>query len=198
MQVSEQALGGNVHMTHEPDHTFFAATPELVAAVANTFIENVLRDIGPSSMAKVRGRNHLPEYSDGACPTHDFCDGNQCMLDAIGTITGLTEMPDEASDPRYITWSKIVDAAWNLARACDFRAPYLLEWAEVDHDRHPPGPGEVPFITTCRARHTITHFAECEVWDSRDLFGVHALDLGESYVKSNAPNGVTYTVTRVE
>lgn len=169
-------------------------TPELVAAVANCFIENVLYQIGPDALEKVRGRNRLGQY-EGCCASHDFCDSNMSMCAAMGKIVGVGEMPDEASDPQFVTWVRFVNAAWDLARACEFRAPFQLEW-EV----HGLAPvlEDIPVAQTCRERHTLTFFAEGEAWDAQDLFGINALDLGESYVKTNSPNGVAYIITRLE
>lgn len=62
----------------------------------------VLREwLTPAEYAEVLRRNGTPEYSD-CCASHDFCDANMAMLDALGA--GLA-----ADDAMWC-------AAWNVWR----------------------------------------------------------------------------------
>jgi hypothetical protein len=45
-----------------------------------------VREAAGDNPAEVQKRNLHREK--GACHSHDFCDANQCMVDAVGTVTG--------------------------------------------------------------------------------------------------------------
>lgn len=73
----------------------------------------ILRDwLTSDELAEIDRRNSLPEYS-GCCASHDFCDPNQAMADAL-SVFGLafdTEMCD------------LINAAWSIASSNGFQEP---------------------------------------------------------------------------
>lgn len=151
-------------------------TPELIAAIANQFIENLSATIGEENLAGVRMRNR----HKGTCPSHDFCDADMCMYSALTTIIGLN-VNDFNKNSVAALWA----TAWTLARDCNFVTPYQTELVS---DFGAPG---------ARVRHTITHFAEGEIYDAKDLFAIHALGIGETYLKPHGMGGVLH-VTRMQ
>jgi hypothetical protein len=51
-----------------------------------------------------------PDYADGACASHDFCDANMAMAPAVTQVMGWE--PDVSSEEDAAIWSD----AWELAR----------------------------------------------------------------------------------
>ena len=149
-------------------HPLILMTPELVAAVSNTFTENLAAAMGYDNLAKVRMRNLFPEY-EASCASHEFADANQCMWDAVCDICGLDEAE---SDPTNEAIHAIMVAAWGLARACSFRMPFQLKRTTSYDGKE----------TTVVEHHTLTYFAEGDDYGPQDLFAIHALERGESYI----------------
>ena len=50
-----------------------------------------------------------PDYADGACASHDFCDANMAMAPAFTQVMGRE--PDVSSEEDAAIWSD----AWELA-----------------------------------------------------------------------------------
>src|SRR5688500_6323432 len=68
--------------------------------------------LDPSEIREINRRNALPEYT-GCCASHDFCDPNQAMADAL-EVFGI-EFHPELCD--------LINAAWDLAKGRQFAAP---------------------------------------------------------------------------
>lgn len=66
----------------------------------------------PQSIAEINRLNDSPEY-EGCCATHDFCDPNQAMADALEEF-GLH------FDPKMCD---LINEAWELAKQRGFQAP---------------------------------------------------------------------------
>lgn len=64
----------------------------------------------PEEIREVTRLNTLPEYAN-CCASHDFCDSNQAMIDAM-EICGIEFHPDQ--------WIELVNAAWDLAKEKKF------------------------------------------------------------------------------
>lgn len=60
-------------------------------------------------LEEINRRNSTPEYA-GSCATHDFCDPNQAMSDALESI-GFEFAPELCES---------INAAWDLATANNF------------------------------------------------------------------------------
>lgn len=89
-----------------------------IEAVARDFAQRVTRYIGLASMQDVVERNRTAE--EGICHSHDFCDANVFMAEAM-EANGHVDPDPEHCDPGFAaTWSD----AWNVAKASGF-------WLEV-------------------------------------------------------------------
>lgn len=86
--------------------SMFPSAEELAAVFSR-----ILNDwLPPETIAEVNRRNALPE-NRGGCASHDFCDSNQAMIDALRSF-GVEF--SAALELRAIT------EAWNLAKARGF------------------------------------------------------------------------------
>ena len=84
----------------------------------------------PEELVKVNKLNRTnPEALSGSiCHTHDFCDANQAMIDAMELCGIEWIFAPETRDPDYdnVSQSKdrqgqMIDRAWNLAKANGFK-----------------------------------------------------------------------------
>lgn len=86
--------------------------------VADAFKEVLRRWLTPAQLLAVDQVNGL--RADGSCATHDHCDANMAMLEAVVGLTGLSE--DEAAD-RLVEGGALLDAVndgWILAKVEGF------------------------------------------------------------------------------
>lgn len=84
-----------------------AANSLLISVV---FSQKLLADIGPDNLAAVNALNDTEEYSGNICASHDYCDANMPMFEAVKNVTGLDP---EVSDETYAAlWSD----AWDIAK----------------------------------------------------------------------------------
>lgn len=90
------------------------ATNPTIEALAVQFIEELRETISADDMDKVNARNVTPDYFK-CCATHDFCDANQCMIDALEHFGLSFDTQSEAQ-------IDLINSAWNLAKACEFNA----------------------------------------------------------------------------
>ena len=82
-----------------------------VVQVCLAFISEIKKSLSADQIAEIISRNK--DYEDGICSSHDFCDANQCMLDAWTKLG--QPMNFQAEDQMSIT-----DQAWTLARKGEF------------------------------------------------------------------------------
>lgn len=79
-------------------------------AVAEEFCRILRKWLTPEEMAEINRRNSTPEYSV-CCASHDFCDPNQAMIDAL-SIFGLEFHPSMCD---------YLNDVWTIARNSEFR-----------------------------------------------------------------------------
>lgn len=84
------------------------ATPESLAA---EFCRVLNEWLTPDQIAEVNARN-AAETDENICHSHDFCDANQAMLDAMAVFGLDFESTDEQNT--------LINAAWDLAKAAGF------------------------------------------------------------------------------
>jgi hypothetical protein len=77
--------------------------------LAKAFCEELSRNLTPEQLDEVNRLN--AEDSDNICHSHDFCDANQVMLDAMGAEF---ENTDEQNT--------LINQAWAIAKAAEFSA----------------------------------------------------------------------------
>ena len=81
----------------------------LAGQIGRKFKLLLLEEIGEKNFADVQRRNRMPEYKEtGSCASHDFCDANMVMADAMKEF-GYDE-------DAILNDSKVIDL-WNSAWA---------------------------------------------------------------------------------
>lgn len=86
--------------------------PDDAHELAYRFAARLQRWLTPAQLAAVNLAN-ATETNPGICHTHDVCDPNQAIIDA------LAEMGREC-DPQDEQQSLLIDFAWTIARAAEF------------------------------------------------------------------------------
>ena len=83
-------------------------------AIALAFADALRADLSAEQWEAMRARNASPEYADGSCASHDFCDANLPMADAFKAVTGRDILRDGAppADEDAALWGM----AWAIAR----------------------------------------------------------------------------------
>lgn len=84
-------------------------SPKMVAAKFSAILREWLT---PADLLEIDRRNKTEEYG-GLCATHDFCDPNQAMIDALESFGLEYEGHDEVQ-------GKLIDLAWSIAKANQF------------------------------------------------------------------------------
>lgn len=79
--------------------------------LAREFCRQMVSGLSMAQMSKVRLLNAL-ENDKGICHSHDFCDANQVMLDAM-EVFGLDFDTEEST-------VELINQAWDMAKAADF------------------------------------------------------------------------------
>lgn len=82
-----------------------------IPALARAFADNVLAALGKDKVDKVVSINSA-SHPD-TCATHDFCDSNVMMLEAMESI-GI------AFDPADADQADLINRAWTLAKVWGF------------------------------------------------------------------------------
>lgn len=82
-----------------------------VYKLAVRFVEQLQIWLTDEQLVEAAARNKA-ETNPLICHSHDFCDANQAMIDAVGSEF-------ENSDQQ----NKLMAAAWNQARAWEFKIP---------------------------------------------------------------------------
>ena len=111
--------------------------------LAKAFCAQLLKSLpNPfDNLAEINHRNAVFE-ADGdhsTCATHDFCDANQVMLDAIESICGVADY--------HFAQNEMINAAWDIARKARFDADKCCEPV-----KEVPGPFVLVYessLTTC-------------------------------------------------
>lgn len=83
--------------------------PQVVEAVARAFLRGMHDTVGESDLREIDLRN-AAETHPGICHTHDFCDANVVMAEAMQEVTGVVVDP---TDEGQLT---LFNDSWNLAR----------------------------------------------------------------------------------
>lgn len=81
--------------------------------IARAFSRQLHATLTKEQMDEVNARNTANWEPQRVCHSHDFCDANQCMIDAL----------DELGVPHGHIASFItpeVDEGWNIAKECEY------------------------------------------------------------------------------
>lgn len=84
--------------------------PITAPELASEFCHVLNEWLDEGKIDEINRLNKLPEYS-GSCASHDFCDANQAMLDAMAKF-GMDYTSDE---------NELINTAWALAIANELR-----------------------------------------------------------------------------
>ena len=79
------------------------------------------KELADETLGIINARNAEFEAkgNHSTCATHDFCDANQVMLDAIESICGFADY--------HFAQNEMINAAWNIARKARFDADKCCE-----------------------------------------------------------------------
>lgn len=104
----------------EPDegtqHRMIPIPPELVEGVAQCFCEQLLKDLGPETLATIVQLNLEEGVDSLVCHSHDFIDANMTMADAFvaaGVCATADDAAEEACQPLW-------NAAWRHAKLMNY------------------------------------------------------------------------------
>lgn len=98
-----------------------STTPVLDLALE--FTKLLQAQLSTDVLNTVRKLNALEQDSD-ICHTHNFCDANQVMIDALDEL-------HETFDPQDAAQGNWIDAAWSLAKLAGFREDIIRSLADV-------------------------------------------------------------------
>lgn len=83
----------------------------LVAAIAAKFTKDLMSYMTAHQWSEMCAKLHEARYQYPICPSHDYCDANEFMNDAMEALTGQDHDPD--SQWQADLWN----AAWDHASA---------------------------------------------------------------------------------
>jgi hypothetical protein len=82
--------------------------------LAESFANTIKEWLDPEEMEKVIARNEINiRENNGCCATHDFCDANMAMVEALSKHSLIWEMADEVQQ-------QLINEAWNKAKQNKF------------------------------------------------------------------------------
>lgn len=81
--------------------------------LAAKFSEVLRRWLKPKQLEKINRLNRH-ETNKSICHSHDFCDANQAMLDAMEAL-GMSDF-----NPSDESLMELINAAWDMAKAAGF------------------------------------------------------------------------------
>ena len=85
----------------------------LPESLANSFVAKLRSWLTPEQWQEMRRRNAMPEYRDfGACASHDFCDSNEALIQALESLDYSEYLENLTSDKSLA----LFNAAWDIAR----------------------------------------------------------------------------------
>jgi len=88
--------------------------------IARKFSDIIKSWLTPSELDEVILRNKEPKYAE-CCATHDFCEANMAMFDAMHAVLGV-ELEMENQDQE-----KLFHEAWTAAKAANFYSEVIVQ-----------------------------------------------------------------------
>jgi hypothetical protein len=97
-------------------NTFEGLAPTMLARFFSTVLRKWLTD---SEILEINTANAASGYDVSICASHDYCDANMAMLEAVSNAIGIPvdDIDIDVSDPRFC---EMVNAAWAIAKQADF------------------------------------------------------------------------------
>lgn len=90
-----------------------------IEKIAKGFSTIIRESLSHGEMMEVNKKNFTPEYMD-SCPTHDYCDANEAMAEAIWKVLGREV--DTQNEDDCTLWGD----AWDMARKYGYYANYFM------------------------------------------------------------------------
>lgn len=103
---------------YQPNGTILAdGEAGVIEAISHEFAIRLSMEIGDENLREVVRLNATPEYAPTCCASHNFCDANMVMLDAMRAWGHdlFTPEGDISEDE-----TRISDAAWDQAKEYRF------------------------------------------------------------------------------
>lgn len=118
---SDMLSTDSFHLVFERVAQFEASMTIPPLELAKAFCRQLHKQLDDGTMKVVNRRNEEFEAcgNHSTCATHDFCDANQVMLDAIESICGFADY--------HFAQNEMINAAWDIARKARFDADKCCE-----------------------------------------------------------------------
>jgi len=88
-----------------------------VTAIAEAFSEVMRQWLSRDEFAEMKRLNETdPDYANGACASHNYCDANMAMMEAFDHVMGHNMIPTDADGEISEQDTAIWNEAWELAR----------------------------------------------------------------------------------
>ena len=93
-------------------------TPPELAKCFSVVLREWLTD---SDISRINAANAASGYDALVCASHDYCDANMAMLEAVSNATGIgvDDIDVDVSDARFC---EVLNEAWAIAKRADFDA----------------------------------------------------------------------------
>lgn len=88
-----------------------------VRRLAVEFARQLGDDLTHNEFLEMRRLNATPEYAEGICASHNYCDANQSMLDAFAETYGHEAEISMTPEGDYADDYQTMGVAWDYARA---------------------------------------------------------------------------------
>jgi len=97
-------------------NTFEDLTPGELAKSFSVVLSQWLAD---SEISRINAANATSGYDALVCASHDYCDANMAMLEAVSNATGIPvdDIEVDISDARFC---ELLSEAWAIAKRADF------------------------------------------------------------------------------
>ena len=95
-------------------NTFEDLAPTVLAKCFSIVLRQWLTD---SEISEINAANAASGYDVSTCASHDYCDSNMAMLEAISNVTGIPGDDIDVSDARFC---ELLNEAWAIAKRADF------------------------------------------------------------------------------
>lgn len=87
-------------------------TDEQISVIADKFADVLREWLKPHEFAEMKVLNTTPDFADGCCASHNYCDANMAMDAAWRAVLGENAQINADDEAQAVAWGK----AWDLAR----------------------------------------------------------------------------------
>jgi len=93
-------------------------TPAELAKCFSVVLRQWLAD---SDISRINAANAASGYDASVCASHDYCDANMAMLEAVSNATGVS-VDDIDVDVSDVQFCELLSKAWSIAKRTGFDA----------------------------------------------------------------------------